>query len=94
MKDMKNIYKELLQTLDSSAIGESKAHLTAGYGIFEERKIRRKKGTRKAIIHHRENGTQGRMKFRICFLPHGHTVPKRSQNCYLGQHKELMVFTA
>lgn len=48
MKDMKNIYKELLQTLDSSAIGESKAHLTAGYGIFEERKIRRKKRNKKS----------------------------------------------
>lgn len=88
MKDVKNIYKVLLQTLGSTAIGKSKAHLTAGYGIFEERKIRRKKGTRKAIIHHRENGTQGRLKFRICFLPPGQTVPKRSQNYYLRQHKD------
>lgn len=47
-----------LQILDGSAIGKGKTDLTAGYGTSEERRIRRKKGTRKAIICHHENGTQ------------------------------------
>lgn len=46
-----------LQILDGSAIGKGKTVLT-GYGTSEERRIKRKKGTRKAIICRHENGTQ------------------------------------
>lgn len=52
--------QSVLHILAGRAIGKSKTDLTAGYGTCEERGIRRKKGARKAIIRHHENGTQRR----------------------------------